>query len=169
MSYLKEKYTHKPDPVPAGLLLNPVHFLSLGFGSGLSRIAPGTMGTLAAIPVYLFIHELSPLYYSLLVLLFLFSGFWLCQKTSVALGVDDHSGIVWDEIVGYLITMAFVPTNVITVILGFLLFRLFDIVKPWPIRNLDRKLHGGVGIMLDDVLAGLYAAIVLQGLLYFTL
>ena len=136
------------------LLANPVHLLSLGFGSGLSPVAPGTFGTLAAIPLYLLLQPLSiSLYLGLTIGGFLV-GIWLCGKTSQELGEHDHSGIVWDEIIGYLVTMAWVPLHWQWVVVGFVLFRIFDILKPWPIKWIDHRVSGGFGIMLDDLLAG---------------
>ena len=154
-------------PIPVALLKNPIHFLSLGFGSGLMPKAPGTFGTLAALPVYLLMANLSPLIYSLIVVAMFGLGVYLCQKTTDELKVHDHSGIVFDEIVGFLITMIAVPLSWQWIIAGFMLFRLFDIVKPWPISWLDRKVHGGLGIMLDDVLAGVFALIVMHLALVF--
>lgn len=147
---------------------NPLHFLSLGFGSGLSPFAPGTFGTLAAIPLYLLIQPLPLVGYLLITLAGLVIGFYLCGETARALGVHDHGGIVWDEIIGYLITMIAVPLHWHWMLAGFILFRLFDIFKPWPIKWIDRRITGGVGIMLDDVLAGIFAWIGLQLLIYFT-
>ncbi len=146
---------------------NPIHFLAFGFGSGLAPKAPGTFGTLAAVPCYLLLQHLSiPVY--LLVLLFAFLlGIYLCGKTAEDLGVHDHPGIVWDEFVGYWLTMCAAPQGVIWLVLGFALFRLFDICKPWPIGMLDKNLGGGLGIMLDDILAGGYAWVLLQLLVYF--
>lgn len=158
---------HKP--IPAGLLKNPLHFLSLGFGSGLSPFAPGTFGTLAAIPLYLLIQPLPLAGYLFITLAGLVIGFYLCGETARALGVHDHGGIVWDEIIGYLITMVAVPLHWYWIIAGFILFRLFDIFKPWPIKWIDRRITGGVGIMLDDVLAGIFAWTGLQLLIYLTL
>ena len=157
----------KNSPIPARLLLNPLHLLSLGFGSGLSPYAPGTLGTLVAIPIYWFFINFGYAIYIPVLLLFTVLGFYLCGHTARALGVHDHGGIVWDEIVGYMITMLFVPVSWGWIILGFVFFRLFDIWKPWPIRILDQRVHGGVGIMVDDILAGIYAAICLQLLTYF--
>lgn len=150
------------------LLRHPVHLLSLGLGSGLSPRAPGTAGTLVAIPIYLLLSGLNPLYYLLLSLFLLYIGIHLCQFTATRLGVHDHPGIVWDEIVGYLLTMVAVPVNWMWILVGFILFRLFDIWKPWPIGYLDRRVSGGVGIMLDDLLAAVYASVVLQLILYLT-
>ena len=144
-------------------LSDPVQFLALGFGSGLAPKAPGTFGTLAAIPVYLLmVANLSLLAYVMLILLMALAGIYICQKAADAAGVHDHPAIVWDEIVGYLITMLLVPLSWQTLITGFVLFRLFDIVKPWPISFVDKKVHGGFGIMLDDILAGLLAFAVMQ-------
>ncbi len=148
--------------IPAKLLLHPWHFFSLGFGSGLAPFAPGTFGTLVAIPLYLLCLDLSLSMYLGLILFGFAIGVYWCDFTSKALGVHDHSGIVWDEIVGFFITMIAVPPTMLNIILGFLLFRLFDIWKPWPIKLLDEKVNGGFGIMIDDVLAGIFALLCLQ-------
>jgi len=153
--------------VPARLLKNPVHFLSLGFGSGLAPWAPGTFGTLAAIPLYLLLQPLPLIVYLMVTLATLLLGFYLCGETARALGVHDHSGIVWDEIVGFFITMIAVPLDWKWVLVGFVLFRLFDIVKPWPIKWIDSGVSGGLGIMLDDVLAGIFAWVGLQVIIYY--
>jgi phosphatidylglycerophosphatase A len=145
------------------MLRNPVHFLALGFGSGLSPYAPGTMGTLVAIPLYLGLSRLSLLAFLSVIVAGFLLGIYLCRYTSKALGVHDHSGIVWDEVVGYWITMIAVPAvNWRWILAGFLLFRLFDIAKPWPVNAADKRLSGGFGIMFDDVLAGLYALACMQ-------
>jgi len=155
--------------IPPKLLKHPWHFFSLGFGSGLAPFAPGTFGTLAAIPLYLLCQPLAlEIYLAITVLGFAIGVYW-CDFTSKALGVHDHSGIVWDEIVGFFITMIAVPLTLTNMIVGFLLFRLFDIWKPWPIKLLDEKVSGGFGIMIDDVLAGIFALLVLHGLLQSTL
>ncbi len=141
---------------------HPVHFLAFGFGSGLAAKAPGTWGTLAALPLWYALQLLPlPLYGAVLVLAFVI-GIYLCGATARHLGVHDHGGIVWDEFVGLWIALAAVPAQWPWVLAGFALFRLFDIWKPWPIRLLDRKVHGGFGIMIDDVIAGIYAAVCLQ-------
>jgi phosphatidylglycerophosphatase A len=154
------------EKIPARLLRHPVDFLALGFGSGLVPLAPGTAGTVVAIPVFLLLQPLALTYYLALVLLLFVAGIAICAHAAQRLGVHDHPGIVWDEIVGYLVTMAFAPAGWQWVAAGFVLFRLFDIVKPWPIRWCDREVHGGFGIMLDDLVAGVFAATVLQGLVY---
>lgn len=145
------------NPTWASLLANPIHALAFGFGSGLSPKAPGTVGTLAAIPFYLLISSLPlALYIAVLIVTFAV-GVYLCDKTSKDLGVHDHPGIVWDEFVGYWITMLAAPAGWLWIVVGFLWFRLFDVLKPWPINWLDAKVEGGFGIMIDDVLAGLMA------------
>ena len=141
---------------------NPIHFLAFGFGSGLSPKAPGTMGTIAAIPIYIALSYVSLPMYILSTLLVCIVGIYLCGKTSDDMNVHDHSGIVWDEIAGYLITMVAVPLSWQNILLGFVLFRLFDIAKPWPISVIDKQLGGGFGIMLDDVVAGLIALALMQ-------
>jgi len=147
---------------------NPVHLLAFGLGSGAAPKAPGTAGTLAAIPLYLLIQGLTPQHYLLVVLAMFLVGVWICDKTSKDLGVHDHGGIVWDEWVGFLLTLWLAPAGWLWLLLGFLLFRLFDIFKPWPIGWMDKQVAGGLGIMLDDVMAGLYAFSLLQFIHYAT-
>ena len=156
--------------IPAALILkNPVCFLAFGFGSGLSPKAPGTCGTLAAIPLYLIAAHLPLWAYLALTLLMFLTGAWLCGRCGQILGIEDHGGIVWDEFTGLFITLAGTPASPSVVIAGFVLFRLFDILKPWPVNWLDRNIHGGLGIMLDDAVAGLFALSILSILLHFGL
>lgn len=138
-------------------LSNPIHFLALGFGSGLAPKAPGTFGTLAAIPVFFLAMNLANLHYLLLLMVMSIAGVYICGKAAKDAGVHDHGAIVWDEIVGFMITMYLIPVNWLTVLVGFALFRFFDILKPWPISYLDKNCHGGLGIMLDDIVAGVAA------------
>jgi phosphatidylglycerophosphatase A len=148
--------------VPPALLRHPAGLLALGFGSGLVPVAPGTAGTLAALPLYLLAQGLAlPAYIALVGALFL-TGIPVCAWTARRLRVHDHPAIVWDEICGYLVTMTGAPRGWPWLLAGFVLFRLFDIAKPWPIRACDRRIGGGFGIMLDDLLAGLLAACLLQ-------
>lgn len=148
--------------VPESVFRNPVHFLAFGFGSGAAPFAPGTFGTLAAVPLYLLLDFL-PLSYYLLALIVTFAlGIYLCDKTARDIGVHDHGGIVWDEFVGYWVTMLVAPQGWMWIVLGFVLFRFFDIVKPFPIGWLDKQIGGGLGIMVDDVVAGSFAWICLQ-------
>lgn len=148
-------------------LKNPIHFLALGFGSGLAAKAPGTFGTIAAIPVFLLMAPLSLLWYIGLTLFSVLIGFYICDKAAKDMGVHDHGAIVWDEIAGLLITMIAAPAGWQWLLAGFVLFRFFDILKPWPIRWLDAKVHGGFGIMIDDVLAGIFSLICLQVAAYY--
>lgn len=151
------------------LLRDPAALLAFGFGSGLARWVPGTMGTLAAIPFYILAANFLtlPYYVAMLVLSFLL-GIYFCHRTARKLGVHDHGGIVWDEFVGYWLTMIAVPLTWYWVLAGFVLFRIFDMIKPWPIGVIDRRVGGGFGIMLDDVLAAVPAAACLQALIYLT-
>ncbi|TXS96700.1 phosphatidylglycerophosphatase A [Parahaliea maris] len=150
--------------MPKPNLTSPIHFLAFGLGSGLAPKAPGTFGTLAAVPLYLLAAQLPLPAYSVFVVLSFAIGVYLCDRTSRDLGVHDHPGIVWDEFVGYWITMWLAPAGWLWIVAGFVLFRLFDILKPWPIGWLDRRVHGGLGIMIDDVVAGVMAWGCLQGL-----
>ena len=151
---------------PPGLLKNPVYLLALGFGAGLVPRMPGTAGTAVAVIIYIPMHTLSlPIYLGVVCLMF-FVGIWCCGRASERLGVHDHRGIVWDEIVGYLTAMTFAPVGWPWAVLGFVLFRLFDIWKPWPIRWLDRSVRGGAGIMLDDLAAALYSGVLMQLIAY---
>ena len=138
-------------------ITNPIHFLALGFGSGLLPKAPGTFGTLAAIPLYLLLAPSSVSIYLVSVIVMSIAGIYICGKTAEDVGVHDHGAIVWDEIAGFLITMFLVPVSWQSILVGFILFRIFDIFKPWPISYLDKYVHGGFGIMIDDVVAGLMA------------
>ncbi|MFQ5469428.1 MAG: phosphatidylglycerophosphatase A [Gammaproteobacteria bacterium] len=144
------------------VVASPANFIAFGFGSGVSPVAPGTLGTLTGVMIYALLPSLSVVPYIVMVVVFFVLGIWVCNQTTQYLGVHDHPGIVWDEIVGYLITMVAVPFEWLWVMSGFLLFRLFDIWKPWPISVLDKQIKGGLGIMLDDVLAAVYAAICMQ-------
>lgn len=137
------------------------HFLAFGFGSGLARKAPGTWGTLAGMPFVPLLQLISLPWALAIIGLASVFGIWLCGKVADDLGVHDHGGIVWDEIVGIWITLVLLPAHWGWWLAGFVAFRIFDILKPWPISVLDRKLGGGLGIMLDDILAGVLAALVL--------
>lgn len=143
-------------------LKTPTGFLAFGFGSGLAPFAPGTFGTLAAIPLYYLLAMLSWPFYLLTVIIAFLLGIYLCEQASKSLGVHDHGGIVWDEFVGLWLTLFLIPNQWYWVMLGFMLFRFFDIVKPFPIKWLDKKVKGGFGIMIDDVIAGLFAWAVLM-------
>ncbi|MCU7555765.1 phosphatidylglycerophosphatase A [Alteromonas sp. ASW11-19] len=133
---------------------NPVHCLALGFGSGLIPFMPGTFGSLAAIPLLLAASSLSPTGFLLCTVLISVTGIYFCGKTAHDMQVHDHGSIVWDEIAGMFVTFLMLPLTVPYLVAGFVLFRIFDILKPWPIGIIDKRLHGGTGIMLDDILAG---------------
>lgn len=140
---------------------NPVHMLAFGFGSGLSPRAPGTFGTLAALPFWYLLAQLALIPLLALLVFAFIAGVYICGKTSEDLKVHDHGGIVWDEFVGVWVTLLFVPFSWIGLLAAFVLFRIFDIWKPWPIKILDKKVHGGFGIMIDDLIAGLFAGVLL--------
>ncbi|MDF0604943.1 phosphatidylglycerophosphatase A [Neisseriaceae bacterium TC5R-5] len=138
---------------------HPLHFLAFGFGSGLAKKAPGTWGTLAAYPLFFLLQALGVqgVGLALLCVPLFIAGIWICGFSGTALGVDDYGGIVWDEIVAMLLVLAFTPATPLAWLLAFALFRLFDIVKPWPIRWFDQHVHGGLGVMLDDLWAAGFA------------
>ena len=143
------------------VLTDPVHILAFGFGTGLAPFAPGTVGSMLGVLLAWLTMDLGlTTQIGIAVVLFVF-GIWVCGESSRRLGVHDHGGIVWDEVIGMFVTLLAAPATPSAWILGFLLFRGFDIVKPWPIRDLDHRLGGGLGIMLDDLVAALYAAILL--------
>ena len=144
------------------VLSHPAHLLSFGFGSGLAKKAPGTFGTLTAFPIYWYLaSRLSDALYMLMLVLAFAIGIWVCDITGKALGVADYGGIVWDEIVAFLLVLFFTPPGWEWALLAFLLFRFFDIVKPPPIRYFDKNWHGGLGVMFDDLLAAGYALLCL--------
>lgn len=141
---------------------HPVHLLAFGFGSGLSPVAPGTMGTVVAIPIYLLLNTFSHFAYFTSLAVITLLAVYIAGESARLLQVHDHGGIVIDEICGYLLTMLFAPPGWQWVVLGFVLFRCFDILKPWPIHYLDQHLKGGLGIVVDDLMAGIYALLSLQ-------
>lgn len=146
---------------------SPIHMTAFGFGSGLAPFAPGTFGTLAAIPFYLLLSLFPLWFYFAVLVIAAVAGIWVCGESAKKLGVHDHEGIVWDEFVGFWITMFAAPSGLLWIVAGFVIFRIFDIWKPWPIYVADHKIHGGLGIMLDDVLAGIYSLMVMQVLAFF--
>ena len=143
---------------------NPLHWLATGFGSGLSPFAPGTAGTLAAIPFYWLMSYLPLSVYIAVTVVAAIAGIWICQSATKANGQEGHGSIVWDGVGGVWITMIAAPKGLLWLLAGFLIFRVFDIIKPWPIRWLDRYVKGGLGIMVDDVLAGVFGLAVMQAL-----
>jgi phosphatidylglycerophosphatase A len=143
----------------------PVPGLGLGFGTGLVKKAPGTVGTLVGLPLFWLIAHWSFSQQLIFIALLFIVGIYICDKTGRALGVPDHGGIVWDEIVAMMLVLTFTPLSVFWWVVALILFRIFDIWKPFPIRQCDAKLKHGFGVMFDDVLAAIYAILSLQGLL----
>lgn len=144
------------------MLRSPINLLAFGFGSGLAPVAPGTFGTLPALLLWIPLSQLHWIAYLSILVAMAVTGVWICQSASDAMGVHDHGGIVWDEIVGYLVAVFLIPFSLTAMIIGFLLFRFFDILKPWPISWADKKLSGGLGIMVDDIIAGIASCVVLH-------
>lgn len=144
---------------------HPAHLIAFGFGAGLAHVAPGTFGTLLAFPVFWLIQPaLSNVQYLLLLLAMFFVGLWACDVTGKALGNADHNGMVWDEIVAFLLVLFFSPPVLSWQAFAFLFFRLFDIFKPFPIRLVERRFANGFGVMADDLIAAFYALLVLAAL-----
>ena len=143
-----------------------LHWIAFGAGAGLAPRGPGTAGTAVAIPIYLVIGTAPLGVYALAVACVVAVGVWVCGRTARDLGVHDHPGIVLDEIAGFLVTMTALPFDWVWMVAGFVAFRVFDIAKPWPISLADRTVHGGLGIMLDDLLAGIFACILLHAVQY---
>ena len=143
------------------ILRQPVHFLAFGFGAGLSPKAPGTFGTLVAVPIVMVAMHFGWTAHLVFTIAAALAGIYICGESSRRLGVHDHSGIVWDEITGYSVTMLAAPADWRWLLAGFALFRFFDILKPWPIWEADHSLSGGLGIMLDDIIAGIFAGAIL--------
>ncbi len=161
---MKKKATTKIHPAA---LKDPLIFLALGGGSGLSPVAPGTMGTLLTLPLVYFLQQAGFTAYLGVTLLVLLTGSWLCGYAAKKLGIHDHPAIVYDEVAGFLITMFMVPTGWQWLLAGFILFRFFDALKPWPISWLDKNIHGGIGILLDDVAAGAVSLLCLHSYLFY--
>jgi phosphatidylglycerophosphatase A len=143
------------------VLTDPVNFVAFGFGTGLAPFAPGTVGSLLGVLLAWLLLDIGLVAQVIVAVAICLAGIWICGESARRIGVHDHGGIVWDEICGMYVTLLVAPSQVSAWILGFLLFRAFDIVKPWPIRDLDHRLGGGTGIMLDDLVAALYALVLL--------
>ena len=146
------------------LLGHPAHFIALGFGVGLAPVAPGTFGTLLALPMFwLLAPHLDPTGF-LIVLGFMYvGGIWVCGRTGRDLGVPDHKAMVWDEVVAFLFVLFFTPPSPVWQVVGFALFRFFDIVKPGPIRYVEARFRGGFGVMVDDLAAAFFTLVLLSG------
>ncbi|MFH0352377.1 MAG: phosphatidylglycerophosphatase A [Chromatiales bacterium] len=165
---MKKPHVSAARPIPVGFLRHPAHLLALGFGTGCAPLAPGTAGTVFGVLVYLALQAVPVLWYLVVTVVLFGVGVLVCHRAAEALGSHDHPAIVWDEVVGYLVAMTAAPDGWVWIVFGFVLFRAFDIFKPWPIRTIDARVSGGVGIMLDDAAAGLYAFLVMQVTGYLT-
>lgn len=148
------------------LFAHPAHFFAFGFGSGLAQKAPGTFGTLLGLPLFYLIARYDLVTQLLVIATLFIIGIYFCNHTGKALGVSDHGGIVWDEIVAMMLVLTITPSEWNWWLVAFLLFRLFDIWKPFPIRQCDAKIKGGFGVMFDDLLAAIYAMISLKALIW---
>ncbi len=149
-------------PVPREVWHNPLYFIAFGLGSGAMPVAPGTFGTLVAIPCYLLLRQLPPTAYLIFTIGFIIFSSWLCDYISKQTHTHDHPGMCIDEFAGFFVTMLYAPTGWTWIATGFVLFRIFDILKPWPISYVDKNIHGGFGMVLDDVLAGLLSCAIIQ-------
>jgi phosphatidylglycerophosphatase A len=147
---------------PETVWKNPIHFLACGFGSGTAKFMPGTWGTLAAVPLYLVLRQFSPITYLIILTVAILFGVWICHITARDFGEADPGPIVWDEMVGFWLALWVAPNGWQWIVGAFILFRAFDIFKPWPINVAQEKLPGGWGIVVDDLLAGLYTWIIIQ-------
>ncbi len=148
-------------PRPGFAFVHPAHFIAFGFGAGLAPVAPGTFGTLVAFPLWWLLEGIAPLVLCALVALLFAIGVWACELTGRHLGVADHGAMVWDEVVAFLAVLLVVPGQSAWQIAAFVVFRLFDVVKPSPIRQFERRFKGGFGVMFDDLLAAGYTLLVL--------
>lgn len=157
-----KSYSKPSPPLPEQIWQDPIYFIAFGFGSGAMPFAPGTFGTLLAIPFYLLMRPLPLVPYILFVIGFFIFSSWICERVSREIHEHDHPGMCIDEFAGFFVTMINAPHGCFWIVLGFLLFRLFDIWKPWPIRFIDKKIHGGFGMVLDDIVAGIFAMLIIQ-------
>ena len=148
------------------MLQHPAHVLALGFGTGLAKKAPGTIGTILGLPFFWLMANQSILIQLSIISVLFVLGVYVCSITGKNLGVADHGGIVWDEIVAMMLVLTFTPLTALSWLVAFGLFRLFDIWKPFPIKQCDAKLKHGFGVMFDDLLAAIYAILCLKGLLW---
>ena len=156
-----------PPPVPHSIWTDPVQFIACGFGVGAFPIMPGTVGTLAALPIYFILIKFSLITYLVVTLLLNVVGIYLCGKTNERFNTQDHPAAVWDEIATFPIVMIAVPATWYYLLIGFVLFRFFDIVKPGPIGWIDKNVHGGLGVMLDDIVAAIFSLAILQVIVWF--
>ena len=151
------------------LLKSPAQFIAVGFGVGLVPKAPGTAGTLLGVPIVLIIQPFPAWLETIVLAFMLIFGCYICKAAVESMSEEDPGIVVWDEITGYCFAMAFVPVSIVTVCLAFVLFRVLDILKPWPISTLERQVSGGIGIMLDDVAAGIITSVAIHVLIQMNL
>ena len=149
-------------PLPQKVWENPLYFIAFGFGSGAMLFAPGTFGTLMAIPFYLVLSQLPLYFYLAFVILFIIATSIISDIVSKDIHYHDHPGMCIDEFAGFFVTMIAAPSGWIWIVAGFILFRLFDILKPWPINYIDNHIHGGFGMIFDDVVAGIFSLVIIQ-------
>jgi phosphatidylglycerophosphatase A len=152
---------NEPENLSRSVLTDPVNFLAFGFGTGLAPFAPGTFGSIPGLILFWLTLDFGLYVQMGIAIAMALVGIWICGESARRIGVHDHGGIVWDEIVGMYVTLFLAPVSIVGFVLAFVLFRIMDIVKPWPIRDLDHSMRGGLGIMLDDLLAAVYAAVLL--------
>lgn len=161
------KYQKNASQPPATLWTNPLHFIACGFGVGAIPFFPGTFGTMLGIPIAIILSHHSILFYVISCVLLFCVGIYLCGITNRDFGTDDHPAAVFDEIATFPVVMIGIPMHWIFLLIGFCLFRFFDIVKPWPIRWVDKNIHNGFGVMFDDLLAAIFSGIILHAILLF--
>ena len=150
----------KSYPIPDAVFQKPLYFIAFGFGTGVIPVAPGTFGTLFAMFLYALLPPLSFIYHLAITLLLIVASIYICGKVSREIKLHDHTGMCLDEFPGFFVSMLFAPSGWMGMLFAFLLFRFFDIVKPWPINWVDKHVHGGFGMVLDDVLAGVFVSII---------
>ncbi len=144
-------------PTARFALRHPAHFVALGFGTGLAPVAPGTVGTVLAFPIYMLLDRwLDPLGLAVVIAAFFAIGVWACGRTGHDLGIADHSSMNWDEGVAMMLILLVIPAEWQWWVFAFGAFRFFDVVKPPPIRHIDRTMKGGLGVMFDDIVAAFY-------------
>lgn len=158
------KYQKNLPPPPHSLWTNPIHFIACGFGIGSFPFFPGTMATLVAVPLVMMLSHLNHYFYLTVCALFFVIGTYCCDLTNRDFKTDDHPAACFDEIAAFPVVMFAVPITWYFLLMGFVLFRFFDIVKPNPIRWIDKNVHGGFGVMLDDIVAAIFSWIILQGI-----
>lgn len=147
-------------PIPEGVFEKPLYFIAFGFGVGIIPFAPGTFGTLFAAFLYSLLPILSFSSHLIITVFITIISIFICDKVSREIELHDHPGMCLDEFPGFFVSMLFAPAGWVGLISAIILFRIFDIIKPWPINWIDKNVHGGFGMVLDDVLAGVYVSVI---------